>query len=150
MSERAGVGDGNDRLRLWLRLFEATRRIENSLRERLREQHGTTLARFDVMAALSRHRDGVTMTELSRALLVSNGNVTGLIDRLEADGLAERRQVAGDRRAIRVRLTGRGHSTFARLARAHHGWIDELLGELDDAEVATLIDPLDRLRKHRT
>jgi DNA-binding MarR family transcriptional regulator len=96
-----------DRLRLWLRLLKATRLVEGALRERMRAERGTTLPRFDVMAALYRAGEGLRMSDLSGVLMVSNGNVTGIVDRLEAEELVERVAVAGDRRAIRVRLTRR-------------------------------------------
>ncbi|UWQ22689.1 MarR family winged helix-turn-helix transcriptional regulator [Jannaschia sp. W003] len=119
------------RLRLWLRLLKTTHGIEAELRRRLRERHGTTLPRFDVLAALARFPDGLRMSELSDLLRVSNGNVTGIVDRLSEDGLAERIAVPGDRRATRARLTEAGRAAFADLAAAHEAWIDELLEGVD-------------------
>ena len=114
-----------DRLRLWLRLLKATRSVESALRENLRQDFATTLPRFDVMAALSRHEQGLKMSELSSVLKVSNGNVTGIVERLVEDGHVLREKVPGDRRASRVRLTPEGVAEFARQAEAHEGWIDE-------------------------
>ena len=122
-----------DHLRLWLRLLKVNRRIEAELRERLRQTFGTTLPRFDVMSALYRHEAGLKMSQLSRLLMVSNGNVTGIVDRLGEDGLILREAVPGDRRAARVRLTRKGRDAFAVQARAHEGWVSELLGGLDGA-----------------
>lgn len=127
-----------ERLRLWLRLLAAQRTIENEVRERLRVEHDTTLPRFDVMAALYRTDAGLKMSELSGELRVSNGNVTGIVDRLVNDGLIVREPVPGDRRAMLVQLTDEGRKVFSSMAEAHEGWIDELLGGADVDEAAAL------------
>lgn len=127
-----------DRLRLWLRLLKAASGIEAELRRRLRDRYGTTLPRFDVMSALARSPEGLKMSEISDLLKVSNGNVTGIVDRLSEEGLAERQAVPGDRRANLVRLTPAGRVGFADLAAAHEGWIDEMLGGLNRTEIETL------------
>lgn len=134
------------RLRLWLRLLRATRAIEAELRERMREAYDTTLPRFDVLAALYRAREGLKMSELSRVLMVSNGNVTGIVDRLVADGLIERVPIPGDRRATLVRLTAEGRAQFETMAAEHERWIDDMLRDLTDDEVAAMIGPLERAR----
>jgi DNA-binding MarR family transcriptional regulator len=133
------------RLRLWLRLLAVTRAVESELRERLRAVD-TTLPRFDVMAALSRAPEGLKMSELSSVLRVSAGNVTGIVDRLEAEGLAVRLPVAGDRRAMLVRLTADGAAAFAALAVRHEVWVDELLGVVTLAEADHLIEQLQAVR----
>jgi DNA-binding MarR family transcriptional regulator len=133
------------RLRLWIRILRAARAIEAEVRDRLRVAFGVTLPQFDVMAALERKPDGMTMTELSRFLMVSNGNVTGIIDRLVAEKLVTRRAPADDRRAIIVRLTPRGLKEFTAMARAHQAWVDGLLSDFDAAEANTLIRHLDGL-----
>lgn len=122
------------RLRLWLRLLGVTRKIEAELRERMRTEFDSTLPRFDVMAALSRHPQGLRMSALSGVLRVSNGNVTGIVDRLAEDGLVVRVPVAGDRRATLVRLTARGAEVFTRQAVEHEAWIDAMLSELSPEE----------------
>ncbi|MDP5346779.1 MAG: MarR family transcriptional regulator [Paracoccaceae bacterium] len=122
------------RLRLWLRLLAVTRKIEAELRERMRTEFDSTLPRFDVMAALSRHDQGLRMSALSGVLRVSNGNVTGIVDRLAEDGLVMRVPVAGDRRATLVRLTAKGAEVFARQAAEHEAWIDAMLAELSPEE----------------
>lgn len=116
-----------DRVRLWLRLLKVVRGIESELREKLRRDHNTTLPRFDVMSALSRHPEGLKMSQLSGVLRVSNGNVTGIADRLGEEGLVERIAVPGDRRATLLRLTPAGRTEFATQAQAHEDWIDEML-----------------------
>ncbi len=118
-----------ERLRLWLRFLKSSRTIEATIRENLRKEFATTLPRFDVMAALSRFEDGLKMSHLSGVLRVSNGNVTGIVDRLSEDGLLIRVPVPGDRRASVVRLTRRGQEEFARQATAHEAWIDEMLSD---------------------
>ncbi len=136
-----------DRLRLWLRLLKTTRHIESALREKLRTEFATTLPRFDVMAALSRNAEGMKMSKLSDTLRVSNGNVTGIIDRLAEDGHVVRVAVPGDRRASLVRLTRKGHEEFARQARAHEAWIDGMLGDFTQEEANTLAHRLDGLAR---
>jgi DNA-binding MarR family transcriptional regulator len=121
-------GDSKARLRLWVRLLRATRLVESETRERFKSQFNVTLPRFDVMAALYRKPDGMLMSEISRFLLVSNGNVTGIVDRLVQDGFIVRSQRNGDRRTSFVRLTAKGHAAFVDMATAHERWINELLG----------------------
>ena len=141
----AGPPASKQRLRLWIRLLRTARAIESELRERLRVEFATTLPQFDVMAALARKSTGMTMTELSRFLMVSNGNVTGIIDRLVADKLVMRKAPAEDRRAIIVRLTEKGMSQFSRIAKAHEGWVNKLLLDFGRAETQTVIQHLDGL-----
>lgn len=133
------MSEGKDRLRLWLRLLKLSRLVETELRERFRSEFGSTLPRFDVMAALSRTPEGLKMSRLSAVLRVSNGNVTGIVDRLVEDSFVERVPVAGDRRAMVVRLTADGRDEFARQAEAHEGWVNDLLAEMspDDARIMT-------------
>ena len=118
-----------ERLRLWLRFLKASRTIEATLRENLRTEFNTTLPRFDVMAALSRFEKGLKMSQLSGVLRVSNGNVTGIVDRLTEDGFLIRVPVPGDRRASLVRMTHRGKEEFRRQAAAHEAWVDEMLSD---------------------
>lgn len=133
------------RLRLWIRILRTSRAIELEVRERLRVEFGVTLPQFDVMAALERKPAGMKMSELSRFLMVSNGNVTGIIDRLAADKLVTRKAPDDDRRAIVVRLTPQGTSQFAAMARAHEGWVNTLLSEFNAAEAGAVIHHLDGL-----
>ena len=143
---RAPRTTSKQRLRLWLRLLRASRAIEGVLRERLRVTFRMTLPQFDVLAALARADRGMTMTELSRLLMVSNGNVTGIIERLAAEGLVARQTSAGDRRAVHVSLTGRGIETFSRDGRrSHEAWVDELLSDFTRADTEVLIAHLDGL-----
>jgi DNA-binding MarR family transcriptional regulator len=134
------------RLRLWVRLLRAVRPIEIELRRRLQREFGVTLPKFDAMAALARRKSGMTMTEVSRQLMVSNGNVTGIVDRLVAEGLAVRVAKEADRRATFVRLTRRGLRLFEAMAAAHEGWVNEILDAFGDARSEAMIGLLDALR----
>jgi DNA-binding MarR family transcriptional regulator len=133
-----GEPGNKQKLRLWLRLLRTSRSIEAELRRRFAAEFATTLPKFDVMAALSRAPNGMKMSELSRHLRVSNGNVTGIIERLVAEETVERLAQAGDRRATCVRLTDKGRTRFAAMAEAHAGWIAAILRDLSSAEVETL------------
>lgn len=134
-----------DRLRLWLRLLKTTRHVEAALRENLRTEFATTLPRFDVMAALSRHAGGMKMSKLSGVLKVSNGNVTGIVDRLVEDGHVVRVAVPGDRRASLVRLTRKGTEEFARQAAAHETWVDAMLADFNQSEAMDVARRLETL-----
>lgn len=140
---------GRQPLRLWIRLLRVQRIVEAGLREKLRTGFRATLPRFDVMAALERAPDGLSMSRLSRRLMVSNGNVTGIVDRLVEDGLVVRGALDGDRRTSIVRLTDEGRARFAEMARAHLGWVKELLSDLDADETAAVIALLDRIIDNR-
>jgi DNA-binding MarR family transcriptional regulator len=135
------------RLRLWVRLLRAARPIEAELRRRLAREFGVTLPKFDVMAALARREAGMTMTEVSRLLMVSNGNVTGLVDRLVAEGLVMRIANEKDRRATFVRLTNKGLRLFQAMAAAHERWVNEILGSFSDERSETMVGLLDALRE---
>jgi DNA-binding MarR family transcriptional regulator len=132
------------RLKTWLRLLRVTRTVEAGLREHLRVDHDTTLPRFDVMAALYRRREALSMSELSRLLLVSNGNATAVVDRLEREGLARRTPAASDRRTVHVALTEAGIAVFEGMAASHEGRLDGLLGGLTPEDMDALRDILRR------
>lgn len=125
-------------LRLWLRLLTCTQLVEKRVRTGLREQFTTTLPRFDLMAQLERAPQGLKMNELSRRMMVTGGNVTGITDQLVHEGLVERLDVAGDRRAFRVRLTARGRRQFHDMAREHEAWIVEAFAGLTEREITQL------------
>lgn len=133
-------------VRLWLRLLSCTMAIEKDVQRRFAGR-GATLARFDVLAALDRQRQGMTMGALSRALLVSNGNVTQLVQKLARDGLVRMTTSPTDRRASIVRLTARGRADFAGLAAAHHDWIDALLADMDAGRRENLYQALGDLKR---
>ena len=136
------------RLRLWLRILKVQRLLKRELRERLRVEFETTLPRFDVLAALHRAGAALTMGELSGVLRVSNGNVTGIVDRLVGDGLVVRVPVEGDRRALAVRLSAKGASHFTELAKAHEAWVSDLLGSINHDEATALGSALAAISRH--
>jgi DNA-binding MarR family transcriptional regulator len=135
-------------LRIWLRLLTCTQLIERQVRSRLREQFASTLPRFDLMAQLERQREGLKMNELSRMLMVTGGNITAIVDQLEHEGLVERLDDAADRRAFRIRLTRAGERSFAEMARAHEGWVVELLAGLSRREQDDLLKLLAKVKQH--
>src|SRR5215467_5492539 len=126
-------GDHESELRLWLRLLTCTTLIEGEVRRRLRQEFDVTLPRFDLMAQLDKTPDGMMLGELSSRMMVSNGNVTGLVERLVADGLLARKPAPNDRRAQIVRLTPAGRRVFRAMARAHEGWILRIFAEIGRA-----------------
>lgn len=126
---RAG-DDENDALRLWLRMLSCTSLIEREVRSRLRQEFNITLPRFDLMAHLERSPEGLRMGDLSRRMMVTSGNVTGITDQLEAEGLVVREFSPDDRRAFIVRLTGNGRRAFRRMAQAYERWIGEMFDNL--------------------
>lgn len=138
--------DHHETLRLWLRLLTCTTMIEREIRARLRERFATTLPRFDLMAQLERHPDGLRMGELSRRLMVTGGNVTGVTDQLVAEGLVERRAIMADRRAFAVRLTAKGKRAFDAMAAAHEAWVVDLLRDLAGTDRDRLYALLGRLK----
>jgi DNA-binding MarR family transcriptional regulator len=139
-----------EELRLWLRLLTCTQLVEKEVRAALREQFNTTMPRFDLMAQLERAPDGLKMSDLSRRLMVTGGNVTGITDQLAAEGVVERLDVKGDRRAYRVRLTARGRKQFIEMALQHEGWIVEAFSSLTEKEIGTLHKLLGKVKAHVT
>ena len=131
--------DHEAELRLWLRLLTCTTLIEGQIRSRLRASFDMTLPRFDVMAQLDRTPSGMTLGELSQRMMVSNGNVTGLVERLVAQGLLERRASPHDRRAQLVSLTGDGRRSFRAMARAHENWTAKIFSDLSPTDIDALM-----------
>jgi DNA-binding MarR family transcriptional regulator len=131
--------DHEAELRLWLRLLTCTTLIEGEVRRRLRDEFDVTLPRFDLMAQLDKAPNGMTLGELSQRMMVSNGNVTGLVDRLVSEGLITRRASPRDRRVQIVSLTAAGRRAFRSMAKANGGWISEVFADLDAADIETLM-----------
>ncbi|KZL05037.1 HTH-type transcriptional regulator MhqR [Pseudovibrio axinellae] len=127
------------RVRLWLHMLKAVRTVESALRERLRKHFEMTLPRFDVMATLYAVPEGLRMTELSEQLVVSSGNVTGIVEKLVEDGLVERQSMENDRRAHLVKTTDKGRKLMEEATTAHRAWVDELLNEVSEPDVARAI-----------
>jgi DNA-binding MarR family transcriptional regulator len=137
-----------DTLRLWLRLLSCTTLIENQVSSRLRSEFEITLPRFDLMAQLARAPEGISMSELSQRLMVSGGNITGITDNLERDGLVERITPPGDRRAKFVHLTPKGRAVFDQMAKVHATWIKNWMGLLTEQEQHQLYTLLGKLKRH--
>jgi DNA-binding MarR family transcriptional regulator len=128
-------------------LLACTTLIEREVRARLRERFEITLPRFDLMAQLDRAANGMTLGELSRRMMVTNGNVTGLAERLVAEGVLSRRQAPNDRRAHVVRLTEKGRRQFRKMAQAHESWIADVFAGLSASEVRSLLNLLAKAKQ---
>ena len=133
-------------LRLWLRTLACTNLIENHIRSRLRSEFGITLPRFDLMAQLERSPMGLKMGELSKRMMVTGGNVTGITDQLVAEGLVVREDSPKDRRAYIVKLTAEGRKSFRRMAEAHEGWMVALFSGMEERQRDELYDLLAALK----
>ena len=131
--------DHKTELRLWLRLLTCTTLIENEVRRRLRDSFNLTLPRFDLLAQLDRAPNGMTLGELSQRMMVTNGNITGLVDRLAQHGLVRRRPSPKDRRVQIVSLTAEGQRLFRSMARVNARWVGDIFADLSADEIATLM-----------
>jgi DNA-binding MarR family transcriptional regulator len=131
--------DHKTELRLWLRMLTCTTLIESEVRRRLREQFDVTLPRFDLLAQLDRAPNGMTLGELSQRMMVTNGNITGLVDRLEEQGLVKRRPSPKDRRVQYVELTAAGRKFFRTMAHANADWVGEIFAELSGDDIERLM-----------
>src|SRR3954465_4944715 len=146
--ETIARSDDHRALRIWLRLLTCTQLIEREVRTRLRDRFGTTLPRFDLMAQLERHPEGLKMNELSRLLMVTGGNITAIVDQLEKEGLVERFDEPADRRAFRIHLTRAGEKSFTEMAGAHEEWVVDMLSGLSRREQDDLLRLLAKAKVH--
>jgi DNA-binding MarR family transcriptional regulator len=135
-----------DEVRLWLRLLTCTTLIEGEIRKRLADEFGTTLPRFDLFAQLERAPEGMTLGDLSRRMMVTNGNVTGLVERLVESGHVERSSPPSDRRVQIVKLTPKGRASYGRMAKAHENWIVEIFEQISEKDVKELLRRLKKLK----
>ena len=142
--------DHHQSLKLWLRMLSCTVHIENEIRSRMRATFDITLPRFDLMAQLERHPDGLRMGELSRRMMVTGGNITGITDQLEQERLVMRVPDPRDRRVFTVKLTEAGRAAFNSMATVHEGWIAELLKDISTDDKSTLIELLSQMKRHLT
>ena len=141
-SEYRGNENDHQALRLWLRMLTCTNMVENQLRTRLRKEFDSTLPRFDMMAQLYRHPEGLRMGALSQLMMVSGGNVTGISNQLEKEQLIEREVSPGDRRAFVVKLSPKGVALFEKMSAAHENWVIELFSELESQQNRELMSLL--------
>lgn len=145
-SVRNEPGGGKRELRLWLRLLSTANLVSGQIRRNLRVHFGVTLPRFDLMAQLYREPNGLRLSELSRRMMVSNGNVTGLVERLVQEGLVLRETDPDDRRAFIVRLSKEGNTRFSGFAEENERFIATLFRSLDRATMDALMDSLEKLK----
>lgn len=138
--------DHREELRLWLRLLTCTTLIEGDVRRRLRERFAVTLPRFDLMAQLDKAPDGMTLSDLSKRMMVSNGNLTGLVDRLVVSSHIVRTVSQTDRRATVISLTDSGRAEFRAMAAEHELWIADLFGDLTARDRSDLMRLLGRTK----
>jgi len=144
--EALPAGAGSSELRMWVRLLACAKIGEKQLRRRFEDEFQTTLPRFDVLAALHRAPEGLRMSALSRALLVSNGNVTLVVRQLQENGLVETHINPKDARSAIVSLTAAGKQRFMILAEAHHRWISEIFDGVSESDMDMLAQLLGRVR----
>ncbi len=137
--------DEKRELRLWLRLLTTTKVISQEIRRRLRREFGATLPQFDVLSQLFREPDGLRLGELSKRTMVTNGNVTGLVERLETEGLVVRQALPSDRRVTITRLTDEGRAIFQRMADAHETWLKDMMSDVDPIIVSGLLAHVDKV-----
>ena len=147
LDAETGSHGHKDELRLWLRLLTCTTMMETLIRSRLRERFGVTLPRFDLLAQLARSGEGVTLGELSQRMMVTNGNVTGLVERLVADGLIARTRRLADRRTVMVQLTEAGRREFGVMAADHEAWVADAFAGVGGEDVARLMQLLGQLKQ---
>jgi DNA-binding MarR family transcriptional regulator len=133
-------------LRLWLRMLATTRLVSQEIRRRLRAEFGATLPQFDVLAQLYREADGLRLGELSKRTMVSNGNVTGLVERLEVDGLCRRETLDSDRRVTVAKLTDKGHAHFSAMAAAHEGWLKDMMANVDARTLKLMLTQMNEIK----
>lgn len=139
--------DSKFELRLWLRMLACTNLISTELRRKLRSEFSVTLPQFDVLAQLQREPTGLKLGELSRRMMVTKGNLTGLVDTLVEAGFVTREAVPGDRRAQNVRMTKAGATLFQHMAAAHESWLAELFSNLEEGALKSLIVALDQVKQ---
>ena len=140
--------DQHASLRLWLRLLSCTTRVEDKIRQKLRESFEITLPRFDLMAQLERHPDGLSMGELSRRMMVTGGNITTIVDQLEKEKLVLREVGANDRRSFTVKLTQAGKDAFTDMAIAHEAWVANMFEGLSVEQQSQLYTLLGAMKKN--
>ena len=145
-SETRATAEHAKDLRLWLRMLACTNLIENHVRARLRSEFDITLPRFDLMSQLERSPQGLKMGELSKRMMVTGGNVTGITDQLVREGLVVREDSPKDRRAYIVKLTPEGRRSFRRMAEAHEGWMVDLFAGMEEKQRDELYDLLASLK----
>lgn len=139
--------NGRDSLRLWLQLITLTTVVEKKIRRNFKTEFETTLPRFDIMATLERSGQKMTMGELTKRLLVSKGNVTGVVASLEKQGLLKRERDLDDKRTHYLSLTVKGRREFEAQAKAHQGWVNDYFSGMEMGELSVMVEQLSRLKE---
>ena len=147
INSSVSISEHPQELRLWLRLLTCTQLIETQVKNQLREHFSTTLSRFDLLSQLERAPDGLKMNELSKRLMVTSGNVTGITDQLVSDGLVTRVAVPQDRRAFLIQMTPLGRAKFNEMAQLHEQWIVNAFANLSDSEIGQLYGLLNKVKE---
>lgn len=147
LESRLNPGSCNH-LRTWLRFLSCGRLIENEIRSRLRREFNTTLPRYDLMAHLEKHPKGIKMSDLSKHLMVTNGNITGITDQLVKEGFVQRTKLPQDRRSSLLKLTAKGRVQLAEISAAHNEWVCSIFGQLSDQTIQNMMGSLDELKMH--
>jgi DNA-binding MarR family transcriptional regulator len=126
-------------LRLWLRIVSCSQMVEQEVRSMLRDKYESTLPRFELLSALDRVPDGLSMGELSGWLMVTKGNVTGIAERLSEDGFIKRNPTPTDRRSFCVTLTPKGKKIYKEMEEDYESLLDKLFTDvsLDDSDTFT-------------
>ncbi len=140
--------DDHGALRLWLKLLSTTQLIENNIRELLRVEFDVTLPRFDLMAQLHRHPEGLSMSNLAEMMMVSGGNVTSIVKQLEKEGLVKRTAQPHDNRSFIVTLSAQGQALFEKMTPAHEAWIASMMSSLEVDDLQSLMHNLDKIKNH--
>lgn len=139
-------GDHHNSLRLWLRLFSASRIVEAEVRRRLVREFDITLPRFDLLSQLYRVPDGLVLGEISKRLMVSAGNITAIVDRLSGEGYVTRSADRNDRRVQIIQMTSEGRAYFSRMAVAHEGWIKDMFAALEPEDAKASLQLLAKVK----
>jgi len=143
-SGRVSLAQAEDHsLDAFLQLMRVQQKLQRQM-ERVLDGAGLTLPQFDVLANLGMV-EGITQQELAERLLVTKGNVCGLLDRMEAAELVQRRPDPKDRRANRLYLTRVGRAALQAAFPTHLGVVQECMSVLSGAEQRTLAQLLGRL-----
>lgn len=136
----------SDSLRLWLRLNSCNNQVQNYIREKMRQEFNLTLPRFDLMAQLIGHKNGLKMGEISERLMVSNGNTTSIVLQLEKDGLVERLINQEDRRSTLIRLTTKGTKLHNKINKSYVQWLEDIFATVSTAQYKRLHKDLSDLK----
>lgn len=119
-------------LKLWIELLRYSSKLEQIIDDKLRQNYGQNISRFDVLSQLVREHDtGLTVGELAGRLIASKGNITGLLDRMRKDDLINKQTKSDDKRSYMVQITEKGLNLFNEMAENNALWVEQALKSLD-------------------